>query len=130
VRLRSISFCDFLLAILLSSAAQVALAKTPADPLDKEWAKIQAPGPNLGSRELTGFILEAAGGPDSAQRAGQIEQAFLDLEKMQDRDPASKTYGNLCWYWHEVKPGDRNAVEFVTQQALVAWLLRRMAATI
>jgi hypothetical protein len=91
--------------------------------LDRAWAKIDKPGPNLGSREIMGFILEAAGGPDSAQYAPRIEKALRDLEKMQDRDPTSKTYGNFCWYWHEVKPGDRNAVEFVTQQAVLVRML-------
>jgi hypothetical protein len=69
-----------------------------------------------------GFILEAAGSPDFAQYGEQVEKAFQDLEKMQDRNPASKTYGNLCWYWHETKPGDTNAVEFITQQAVLVRL--------
>jgi len=84
--------------------------------LDKAWAKIEKPAPNTGSRELMGFILEAAGSSAHQQRASQIEGAFQSLEKMQDRDPHSKTFGNFCWYWHEQKPGDLNAVEFVTQQ--------------
>jgi len=92
-------------------------ADVETDALDKAWSKIETPAPDLGSREIMGFILEAVGSPGYEQRSAQIEGAFQRLEKMQDRDPASKTYGNLCWYWHEQKPGDLNAVEFVTQQA-------------
>jgi hypothetical protein len=115
----SLFFRIALLVCLSSWADPVIAAEGPSSALDKGWAKIENPGPNLGSREIMGFILEAAGGPDSARYSPQIEKALQDLEKMQDHDPASKTYGNLCWYWHEEKPGDRNAVEFVTQQAVL-----------
>jgi hypothetical protein len=83
--------------------------------LDKAWSKIETPAPGLGSREIAAFILEAAGSPDYQQRATQIEAALAALVKMQDGDPASKTYGNLCWYRHEDKPSDLNAVQFATQ---------------
>jgi hypothetical protein len=66
-----------------------------------------------------GFILEAAGNPEYEKHGAQIDKAFQLLERMQDRDPASKTCGNFCWYWHEEKPGDLNAVEFVIQQAVL-----------
>jgi hypothetical protein len=87
--------------------------------LDKAWSKIANPAPDLGAREIMGFILEAAGSPGYEQRIPRIEEAFQRLEKMQDRDPASKTYGNFCWYWREQKPGDLNAVEFIVQQAVL-----------
>lgn len=107
-----------MLTALLVSALPSAAA-SPTDALDKEWAKIENPSPNVGSREIMEFILEAACGSDSVRFSPRIDTAFGDLEKMQDRDPASKTYGNLCWYWHEEKPGDLNAVEFVTRQAVL-----------
>ena len=108
-----------LLTLLVALARFVRTAQAAPGALDKEWAKIAIPGPNVGSREIMGFILEAAGGPDAAQNGPRIEQAVSDLQRMQDRDPSRKTYGNLCWYWHETKPGDRNAVEFVTQQGVL-----------
>ena len=100
---------------LLPLAASAAVA--PLSPLDKAWSKIETPEPNLGSRAIMEFILEAAGSPENQKHGTRIEAAFRCLERMQDRDPASKTYGNFCWYWHEQKPGDLNAVEFVTQHA-------------
>ncbi len=94
-------------------------AEAPSNAMDRAWAKLENPGPNVGSREIMGFIIEAAGSPDSAKYSPRIDKAFENLTRMQDRDPGSKTYGNLCWYWHEEKPGDSNAVEFVTQQAVL-----------
>lgn len=111
LRTRGILAC-LLVLTLPANAADVA-----ASALDKAWSKIETPAPDLGAREIMGFILEAAGSPGYEQRSPQMEGAFQRLEKMQDRDPASKTYGNFCWYWREQKPGDLNAVEFVTQQA-------------
>jgi hypothetical protein len=64
-------------------------------------------------------ILEATGTPGYGERGSNIEKAFENLESMQDRDPASKTYGNFRWYWDQQKPEDLNAVEFVTQQAVL-----------
>lgn len=106
-----------LTALLLCLLYALPTYGAPRDPLDREWAKIASPGPDLQSREIMRFVLEAAGGAESAARAPEIEQSLEDLERMQDKDPASKSYGNFCWYWHETKPGDRNAVEFITQAA-------------
>jgi hypothetical protein len=108
-----------LLSLILPFLSPASHGATADTLLAREWPKIESPTPNVGSREIMDFILEAGGGTDSAQYGPQIEQAFSDLERMQDRDPDSKTYGNFCWYWHETKPGDRNAVEFVTQQAVL-----------
>jgi len=108
---RVIPLCFSLLAFAANAATP------PLSPLDKAWAKIETPGPDLGARAIMEFTLEAAGAAGNQKRQAQIEGSFRSLERMQDRDSASKTYGNFCWYWHEQKPGDLNAVEFVTQQA-------------
>jgi|GEM_PF-1664372 len=81
------------------------------------------PRPTLGCREIMGTILEATGTPGYEQRGEKIEKALEQLESMQDLDPSSKTYGNFRWYLRETKPGDRNAVEFVTQRAVLLKLL-------
>ena len=104
-----------------SAIAALTHAAGPAtrpDPLDKAWRAIETPSTNLDSRAIMTFILEAAGGPDYQRRRSQIEAAFICLEGMQDRDPASKTYGSFCWYWHQ-SFADNNAVEFVVQKAAV-----------
>jgi len=91
-------------------------------PLDKAWTKIEPHGPDLAVREIMDFVLEAAGSPNYEQYSTQIESALALLEQKQDLDPASKTYGNFCWYWHEEKPGDLNAVEFIAQKGALVQL--------
>lgn len=86
------------------------------------WKKIE-PRPTLGCRDIMSTILDATGAPGYQYRSAKIEKAFENLESMQDRDPASRTYGNFRWYWRESKPGDLNAVEFVTQQGVILKLL-------
>ena len=49
-------------------------------------------------------ILEATGTSGYEERSSKIEKAFENLESMQDRDPASKTYGNFRWYWDQQNP--------------------------
>ena len=110
-------FWNILLVAVCFTPRVAEAAPPPA--FEKAWVKIEKPGPNLGSRDIMGFILEAAGGPDFAQNRLRIDEALQKLERMQDRDPASKTYGNFCWYWHETRPGDLNAAEFITQQAVL-----------
>jgi len=81
------------------------------------------PRPTLGCRDIMGTILEATGTPGYEMRGEKIEKALEQLESMQDLDPSSKTYGNFRWYSRETKPGDRNAVEFVTQRSIILKLL-------
>jgi len=78
-----------------------------------------APRHGVGCRTIMEAILEATGTPGYGERGSKIEKAFENLESMQDRDPASKTYGNFHWYWDQPKPEDLNAVEFVTQRAVL-----------
>ena len=108
----------------LPGYSQVAGSSSSPAPLasafgKKAWAKLENPAPSLGSRDIMGMIVEAVGRPGYEAQSQQIEHAFAILERMQDRDPKSKTFGNFCWYWREHKPGDLNAVEFVTQHAVL-----------
>jgi len=86
------------------------------------WKRLD-PRPTLGCRTIIESILEAVGTPGYEIRQIHIENALEQLESMQDLDPASKTYGNFHWYWRETKPGDLNAVEFVTQRAVLLKIL-------
>lgn len=81
------------------------------------------PRPTLGCRSIMETILEATGTPGYQERSANVEKALEQLESMQDLNPSSKTYGNFHWYWREEKPGDLNAVEFVTQRAVLLKLL-------
>jgi len=89
------------------------------DPFRRAFDKFDNPQPDLGSRAIIDTVLEAAGNPGYQNRSARIEKALGMLALMQDNNPESKTRGNFRWYWHEEKPGDRNAVEFVTQKAVL-----------
>ena len=108
-----------LLALLgagLASAAEGSAA------LDKDWRGIAARGPRLSARGVVGYVLE---GVAAGQPAERLEAALALAGEMQDRDPASPTYGNLRWYFADPRPDDLNAVQFCLQQATLIWLLHR-----
>ena len=119
-------FPHLLLCSLSCLLALTPLAASAADEkpgrLDRQWSKIEAEGPELGVRDVMDFILEAVGDTDYQRYRTQAETSLKLLEKKQDLDPASKTYGNFCWYWRENTPGDLNAVEFISQAATVVKL--------
>ena len=49
----------------------------------------------------------------------RLERLFALTRQMQDRDPQSKNWGNLRWYWRDAAVTDTNAVEFCMQDALL-----------
>ena len=115
-----LTICLLLCAQAFAAApAKPNIPDTHLDPLDKAWRAIETPSRELDTRAIMTFILEAAGSPDYQRRSPQIETALKCLERMQDRDPASKTYGNFCAYWYQSAPADNNVVEFVVQKAAV-----------
>jgi len=108
-----------LLCFLRCAAAQDSAEEGIAQ-LDRLWAKIEKPGPNLAARDLFSFALEATAlgyGPD------RVEKALERAEQMQDRNPNSPTFGNFRWSWGHEKPMDRNAVEFSMQRGALLPML-------
>jgi hypothetical protein len=88
--------------------------------LDRLWRRFEPVRPNVGSRDLFGFALEAAA---AGYRPERITKALELAEQMQDRDPNSRTYGNFRWYWRAEKPEDWNAVEFCMQKGALVRML-------
>ena len=89
--------------------------------IDSLWRRVERRDPHLSSRMLFDFALEATAG---AHRVTNVEAALALAEAMQDRDPASRTYGNLAWYLKDGnRPDDRNAVEFCMQKASLVRML-------
>ena len=109
-------FSAFFTACLLGAQLVVA---SPAD-LDRSWRGIEARQPGQSSRDLIAFALACAATDQHPERA---EAALSLAAEMQDRDPASPTFGNLRWYLRDAHPDDLNAVEFCMQQAVLIWLL-------
>lgn len=93
---------------------------------DAAIKRFDPPREQTGVRELFDFALDAVA---VGYRPEMIERAFDVAEQMQDRDPKSPTYGNFRWYWFNEKPGDRNAVEFSMERAVLIWKLHRERLT-
>ncbi len=75
-------------------------------------------------RELYKFCLDAA----AHHRDGaKVDQILEVIESAQDKDPASRTYGNFRWRADEPKVDDQNSVEFAMQSAISLWTLYRDA---
>ncbi|MGB2824516.1 MAG: hypothetical protein WBF17_26305, partial [Phycisphaerae bacterium] len=102
------------------AAAAPELAPEAVRRLDRSWQSIEAVRPGMGSRDLFGFALDAAA---AGYRPDRVARAFELAEKMQDRDEASRTFGNFRWYWRAERPEDLNAVEFCMQKGILIRML-------
>ena len=86
------------------------------------------PWPDLGVRSLMDnvYILAFADlWKADTDRQVPLEHTIPLLkltEEMQDKDPESRTFGNLRWYWRTPEVTDLNAVEFIAAHALPVWL--------
>ncbi|PAS97908.1 MAG: hypothetical protein CGU28_02920 [Candidatus Dactylopiibacterium carminicum] len=76
------------------------------------------------SIEASSLLLDAmaVGAPSE-----QLARLLAALPSLLDRDPTSKTYGNIRWYQGDARVVDRNGIEFVTRKAALAWLCYRDA---
>ncbi|HUS90585.1 MAG TPA: hypothetical protein VM695_02005 [Phycisphaerae bacterium] len=90
--------------------------------LDRQWRGISEMRPNMSSRSLFDFALDAAAAGYAPER---ITRALSFAECMQDRVRESRTFGNFRWYWHAERPEDLNAVEFCMQKGILVWMLHR-----
>jgi len=88
----------------------------------------EGPSENLGVRSLMDhtYILAFADRHQPGSASLELTIPLLKLvEEMQDKDPASPTFGNLRWYWRTPEVTDRNAVEFIAAHALPVWFEAR-----
>ena len=111
--------CAFLCA--KTHAASPEPAPTAEADLEKNWLDVQRPEPTS-TRFVMTFALQSAALNYHLER---VTKAIEILEDLQDKDPASRTYGNFRWYPHQPKPVDLNAVEFIEQQMILLWNLYR-----
>lgn len=106
--------------LLLCCAGLPAFGAPRESALDRQWKGIEHPASALSSRSLFDFALDAVA---LEQHPERIEEAFAVAARMQDRSPASPTYGNFKWYWGDAGPDDLNAVEFCMQKAALIRIL-------
>lgn len=74
------------------------------------------------SRDLFTYALALC---EAGQHPERLEILFSVADRMQDRDPASRGYGNFKWSWAHEKVLDYNAVEFSMQSATALWIRHR-----
>ena len=110
------------LALFRPPARGAAPGPAPANvaaELSRQWKSLEQAGEKLESRALFAFALEATA---ADWRPDVVERALALAVPLQDRDPQSRTYGNIRW--SRSNPGvlDQNAIEFCLQRGA---LLRR-----
>jgi hypothetical protein len=106
---------------LWSPSAEVSSALQRS--VDARWQRYFGSGTlqnGTTSRELIALALD---GLASHYDDARIAQSLTALASMQDRDPASRSYGNMLWYAGDKQITDRNGVEFVMRHATLLWLL-------
>ena len=88
------------------------------------WREIghQDPGPTNSCRELFTAALALC---EARRHPERLDRLFELGERMQDRDPASPTFGNFRWYWRDAGVTDANAVEFCSFDMHLIWRLHR-----
>ena len=91
---------------------------------DDTYKKLNRPRPNYGCRELFTSMLAYA---EAGTNLTRIAELLTFAEKMQDRDPSHRSYGNLRWYSRDTDVMDYNAVDFCMQHGALLWKFHREA---
>ncbi len=105
--------------LLFCLAALPVLAQPTASQqksLDGMFAGLEKAGDRLSARDLMKYTLEASVAGDSSARVGQ---ALKQLREQQELRADNPNFGNFRWYRGQPEVRDRNAVEFVCQNAMM-----------
>ena len=89
---------------------------------DDTTRKLAKPKATYGCRELFTSMLACA---EVHTNASRIAQLLTYAEKMQDRDPSHRGYGNFRWYSRDTEVMDFNAVDFCMQHGALLWRFHR-----
>jgi hypothetical protein len=89
---------------------------------DDTCKKLAKPKSTYGCRELFTSMLALA---EARTNVTRIAELLTDAEKMQDRDPARRSYGNFRWYSRDAEVMDYNAVDFCMQHGSLLWRFHR-----
>jgi hypothetical protein len=120
-------FLAALAAGRLRAAEKAGAAPTAVEEVrrgERLWQRIdrQGPYPELGLRSVFSYARALC---QSRQHPERLQRLLALGIEAQDKDPKSRTYGNLRWYWRDAGVTDQNAVEFCAQDAAAIWLLDR-----
>ena len=88
------------------------------------WRSCTQPKPpdKLSARALFAYALVLA---EARQHPERLERLFDLAAQMQDRDRASRQFGNFRWYWSDEKVADANAVDFCMRGGSLLWIKHR-----
>jgi hypothetical protein len=91
---------------------------------DRIWRSIETGEPPalLSARGLFDYARRLC---EAREHPERLERVFQLAARVQDRDPASRGFGNLRWTWRDPRVTDGNAVEFCMQDALPMWIEHR-----
>jgi hypothetical protein len=85
---------------------------------DDTCRKLAKPKAVYGCRELFTSMLAYA---EARTNLTRVAELLTHAEKMQDRDPARRSYGNFRWYSRDAEVMDYNAVDFCMQHGALLW---------
>jgi hypothetical protein len=122
--LRTFSLCSCLLLPALGRAADTDLAQVSSNVVTQAkgfWhdCTMEPPAATVTSRDLFAYAFALA---ESGQHPERLDRLFTLAERMQDRDPHSKSYGNFWWSMRDGKVMDYNAVDFSMRNGALLWL--------
>src|ERR1700722_1780204 len=88
---------------------------------EKFWRQCEQPTPadTVTARDLFAYALALAEANEHPER---LDRLFKLAEKMQDRDPKSRGFGNFWWAWRDGKVTDANSVDFSMRGGALLWL--------
>ena len=91
---------------------------------DTTFSKLSKANAAYGCRELFTSMLAYA---EARTNGTRIAELLTAAEKMQDRDPGHRSYGNFRWYSRDTEVMDYNAVDFCMQHGALLWRAHRDA---
>ncbi|MFT3735637.1 MAG: hypothetical protein QM776_11530 [Rhodocyclaceae bacterium] len=103
--------------------ADEALRTSMAASLDARWGRFFDKDQlrlRVQSMELADYVLDAVAIGHRPERTLRVLQG---LATMFDRDTASRTYGNMHWYYGDTKLVDRNGIEFAMRRLVIVPLV-------
>ncbi len=108
--------CLWLLAAAFGASIAVAAPSAVEQrALDAMYAKIETADARLDARSVMKYILEAAVVGDAD---GRLAKAIQTLREQQELRSDNVNFGNFRWYRGQPEVKDRNAVQFVSQNAM------------
>ncbi len=86
------------------------------------WRSCAHPTGGLSARTLFAYALALC---EAKQHPERLDRLFELAAEMQDRNPASRGYGNFHWYRRDTAVLDFNAVDFCMRGGTLLWIKHR-----